>query len=343
MTPFKLNVFFAFFAYAGNGGISCEHPGLRVWFAKLMRALDKDERIGRMMEKTFMDTPITMTRNGAVMKAREFKADVLVMIDSDMEPDLYLGRHPTARPFFQSSFDFLYKHYQRGPCAIFAPYCGPPPHPTYGGMECVYMFRWTDVESGTENPLFALQKFSREDAAMRSGFEQVDAAPTGLSMFDMRMFELTEPKDTRDKPWFYYEWTDKYQQAKGSTEDVTATRDMALACQVKHGYNGVYSNWDAWAGHMKTKCVGKPVVFHGDTVASKFVKAVQDNFSRDERIVDWGAGDDGASHPEDNMAARIGWPGKDQEEDCLLDPANLAAERLSVAAAAKELNGQFSE
>lgn len=340
----KLTVFFAFFAYAGNGGIACEHPSLRRWFAQTYHRAKSDPRIQNVHEGTFTDTPITMTRNASVMKAREVGADVLVMIDSDMWVDKYIGRSLTAKPFFESSFDFLYKHFERGPCAVFAPYCGPPPDPTGGGMECVYMFRWTDIESDTEQPQFALQKYTREDAALRCGFEPVGAAPTGVCMFDMRMFKLTEPRDKKDAPWFYYEWTDKFQQAKGSTEDVTATRDMALQCWITHGYNGIYANWDAWAGHMKSKCVGKPNIFHGDTVSSKFVKAVRDNYARAERVIDVGAGEnDGiAAPPEENIAKRMGWTGKQPDvhaED--IDPANRIAELEMVKAAAAELNGNI--
>jgi hypothetical protein len=258
----KFNVGIVTFSYGGNGGISSEVPDIREWMVPLVASISRDERIDNIRIWNLADTPITMTRNRAVMQAREHKVDVLLMIDSDMKPDLYAG-HPDAKPFFQTSFDFLVNHYPKGPVVIGAPYCGPPP------VECVYVFRWNNMASENPNPDFQLEMYDRHTAVKMAGIQECAALPTGLIMYDMRAFDLTEPKQEGDKPWFYYEWKDHHAAEKASTEDVTMTRDLSLVGTQKLGYNPVFCNWDAWAGHWKPKCVGKPQVIAAEGVSHK--------------------------------------------------------------------------
>src|ERR1700686_4345856 len=100
MTPAKLNVFFAFYPYGGNGATSSEHPNIRNWFAKTVAWCKQDQRVGEIVTRDFSDTPITMTRNRSVLDARKAGADILVMIDSDQELDLYSGIEDNAKDFF---------------------------------------------------------------------------------------------------------------------------------------------------------------------------------------------------------------------------------------------------
>lgn len=258
----KFNVGFVTFSYGGNGGISSEVPDIREWMTPLMVEIARDPRIGQIRVWNLADTPITMTRNRAVLQAREYGIDVLVMVDSDMKPDLYAG-HSDAKPFFQSSFNFLVDHYAKGPVVIGAPYCGPPP------VECVYVFRWNNMASENPNPDFQLEMYDRHTAVKLGGIQECAALPTGLIMYDMRVFDLTEPKKEGDKPWFYYEWKTLHQAEKASTEDVTMTRDLSLVGTQVLGYNPVFANWDSWAGHWKPKCVGKPQVISADGVSHK--------------------------------------------------------------------------
>lgn len=264
MTPRKLKLFVASFAYGGNGGVACEVPQIRKWWYKLLTDASRDERISDVQYGDFNDTPITMMRNRAVMQAKELGADVILLIDSDNVPDMYhpwMCRQPdpSAKPFFQTSFDFLYDQYDRGPVMVGAPYCGPPPD------EYTYVFEFTTRESLDPNHAWKIDMIRREDSARRAGIQFVAAIATGLLMIDMRVFEHLKP------PYFFYEYTDQYQQAKASTEDVVFTRNANL-----HVYNAikrecVFCNWDAWAGHWKPKLVGKPMVqalegLHGDLV-----------------------------------------------------------------------------
>jgi len=275
----KFKVGFCTFSYGGNGGISSEVPDIREWMAPLLSEIKADPRISEVKVWNLADTPITMTRNRAVLMAREYGCDVLVMIDSDMKPDLYAGASD-AKPFFQSSFDYLVSHYVDGPVVIGAPYCGPPP------VENVYVFRWQSQQSEHAGPDFQLEQYDRSTAAKMAGIQECAALPTGLIMYDMRIFALTEPKDADSKPWFYYEFSDKYAAHKSSTEDVTMTRDLALAGVQKWGYNPVLCNWDAWAGHWKPKCVGKPHILSAKDVSSKLVEAVEGDFDPSTKLVD---------------------------------------------------------
>lgn len=259
----QFNVGFCTFSYGGNGGISSEVPDIREWMVPLIAKLSRDERIKDIRLWNLADTPITMTRNRSVIMAREAKVDVLVMVDSDVKPDMLVGADSSAKPFFQSSFDFLLAHYAKGPCVIGAPYCGPPP------KEDVYVFRWQNMQSNNANPDYQLEMYDRHTAAKMTGIQECAALPTGLIMYDIRAFSLTEPKTSDDKPWFYYEWKDKFCADKASTEDVTQTRDLSFVGTQQLGYNPLFCNWDAWTGHWKPKCVGKPQVISASGISDK--------------------------------------------------------------------------
>lgn len=318
MEPRKLNVLVATFPYAGNGGIASQTDEVADWLVTTFLKAHDDPRVGWIEKEKFSDTPIPMTRNRAILHAREIGADVLVMVDSDMFPDqeLMLG-NPRAVPFWDAAFNCLYDHYEKGPLVIGAPYCGPPPN------EVVYVFKWTNKESDHANLDFQIDKYSRDEAQQMSGIHECAALPTGLIMYDMRIFELTSPQSKqrdlverivepfRDQPlrpgdleriaqhaivvhekaeasWFYYEWKDVYQSEKASTEDVTATRDMAFHGMLQLGYNPIRCAWDSWAGHWKTKCVTKPRVLTMDQVAPKYRRAALSQFHESDRIVDVG-------------------------------------------------------
>lgn len=276
MVPRKLNVMIARFPYGGVGSSSLEIPDIGDWLVEITLEMKDDPRIGEVIPWRISDTPISMCRNRAVQVAKANGADVLLMIDSDNVPDYELKRGtPGAKPFWKTAFDFLYSHYEKGPAVIAAPYCGPPPH------ENVYVFHITNRESEHASADFEVAQFSRHEAADRTGIEQVAALPTGLILFDVRAFDILPP------PWFYYEFTDKFESHKASTEDVTATRDMMFHVHLEHGYLPLYVAWDCWAGHVKPKIVGKPQLITADQVSKKLVDAArlgQDSKSRTQVV-----------------------------------------------------------
>ncbi len=217
-----------------------------------------------------------MTRNQSVQKARSVKSDVLVMIDSDMAPDYLIGRDSLAKPFWDVAFNFLYERYDSGPVVVAAPYCGPPP------VENVYIMEWRSFESDNPNPQFKMEMIGRESAAIRSGIGEAAATGTGLIMYDMRLFDLIEP------PYFYYEWKDKTESEKSSTEDISNTRDVSLIWADKLGYNPVFVAWDSWAGHWKPKCVGKPQLIYANEVGKKLRQAYDRGIDANDKLIEIG-------------------------------------------------------
>lgn len=246
----KVDVMIARFPYGGS-----EDSDVTDWLAKTVIGMKKDQRIGEIYNVKFNDTPITMTRNLAVKAAQAHRADILVMIDSDMSPDMI----PQAQPFWDSTFDFMLAHH--GPCMVAAPYCGPPPE------ELCYVFEWT---RHTDEPSagIAINMIPRNSAANRVGFEQVNCLPTGLIAIDMRVFEGKKLVP----PYFDYEYKDPpFNTEKSTTEDCFFTRNATLA-GIK-----VYCNWYSWAGHWKRKRVGPPSVLTNDAVREMYRKAVATN------------------------------------------------------------------
>jgi hypothetical protein len=297
----KLNVLIFFPAYGGNGGISSEHPDIRQWAVETILKMKADPRVGQIFEYTVADTPITMTRNRAVVEARRRGAHVLIMVDSDQSPNKHRN-DPGFKPFWDVAFTEIYNHYQAGPLVIGAPYCGPP-----DGSENVYVFQWDDLGDRASETCVQLNQYTRAQAAIMSGVQECAALPTGLIMYDMRAFDLIEPtgrerrliledvqagklsieKAARElhQGWFYYEWTDQTASEKASTEDVTNTRDISLAGMRVLGYNPVRCAWDSWVGHHKPWNVGKPKRTTVEQISSMFAHAVENGDSIRERIV----------------------------------------------------------
>ena len=118
MVPAKLKVHFAFFPYGGCGGTAQEHPSIRSWWGEMTPKLLADERVEGFTYLDYVDTPITMTRNAAVIDAQKLGADLIMMVDSDQNPNLYVGQDPRAKPFWESSFDFLYERHRQGKATV---------------------------------------------------------------------------------------------------------------------------------------------------------------------------------------------------------------------------------
>lgn len=294
----KLNVFVGFPSYGGNGGISSEVPDIREWWVDTYLKMKADPRVGKVVSYTVGDTPVTMVRNRFVRLAREQGCHLLMMVDSDQSPDKH-KHEPWYKPFWDVAFDEIYRHYQHGPLVIGAPYCGPP-----GAGENVYVFNFDNYGDYGNESAIKLNQYTRNQAARMSGVQPVAALPTGMILFDMRAFSLIEPTALSQRQvleavkdgsmsiadaerahcqgWFYYEWKDGYASEKASTEDVTVTRDIALAGQVRLGYNPLRCAWDSWIGHYKPWNVGKPQPYCVENVAKSLRNAVEEDRRIDE-------------------------------------------------------------
>jgi hypothetical protein len=299
----KLNVFIGIPSYGGNGGIASEHPDIREWHTQTILQMKQDERIGEIFSETVNDTPITMVRNSFVKKARAAGAHLLLMVDSDQAPNIHADE-PWFKPFWPTAFDEIYRHYGKGPLVIGAPYGGPPPY------ENVYVFRFENQMNGNFSPV-RLEQFTRTEAEKLAGITEVAALPTGMILFDMRIFDITEPSErsrrqvlfdlyqnriTVDEAeyllhegWFYYEWKDGYAAEKASTEDVVSTRNLGLAAATVLGYNPLRCSWDSWIGHWKPYCVKRPRNMKVEHIAANFRHAVQmdDRLGEEIREVDF--------------------------------------------------------
>src|SRR5262249_10242601 len=185
----QFNVMFARFPGLFSNG-QAEQPDVTDWLVQTVIKAKSDPRIKSVMNFRKADTPIPMVRNECIERAQEKGADILVMVDSDMAPDLYLGRDRNARPFWDTTLEFVLDH--AGPCVVAPPSCGPAPH------ENVYVFRWASHQSDHPNPDNRLEAYTREEAAGLTGIRRAAALPTGLIMIDMRAIEAIKP------PYFYY-------------------------------------------------------------------------------------------------------------------------------------------
>ena len=303
MKPAQLSVMAGFLAYGGNGGVATLLPEIMFWWTKVCAEMAKDDRISRIVAKKFGDVPLTMERNRMVRVAKDLACDVLLMIDSDNVPDLYDGALPEAKPFWQTSFDFLYERKMRSvPSVIAAPYCGPPPHPVKGGCENVYVFHGDVLEGDVDRSLCRLTGYSREHASQMRGIQPMAAGPTGCILYSLDALDVMPVhKYTQEEillqykrdeisaeracrllnmqSWFFYEYTNGEQTEKASTDDVTNTREIQMAGLVHYKEPIVFCNWDAWAGHYKPKCVGKPLSVCVEHINNLYREAVEQNVS----------------------------------------------------------------
>jgi hypothetical protein len=250
----KARIHIATFVYRDQ-----KNPELRRWLAQAVMKLAKHPQIGGVSEKVYDDTPIPMTRNEAMADAQADGSDLLLMVDDDMIPDWRLNTKrgpidPTAKPFLDVALPFVLQH--EGPCCVGAPYCGPPP------IENVYVFKPTNWRGSNPNHDVGVNQFTREEAAQRTGIEEVFALPTGVYLIDMRCVANLA------FPHFQYEYSDPRQIKKATTEDVYFSRNLAVA--------GVpqYCAWDCWAGHIKPIVVDKPELLTMDAVRDTYRAAI---------------------------------------------------------------------
>jgi hypothetical protein len=231
--PDKLKIGIALFSY--NGTASAH---LAKWIHDSTKVLNAHARVESVDVITLEGYPITRLRNKACHVAYSEGIDFLLMLDDDMRPDIEVQSDPEAKPFFPSVLDFMLAH--DGPCIVGAPYCAAPPN-----ERCIVMK--LEPLANTDAILPAkMMAYSRREAAVAKGFEEVPALPTGVMMIDCRALRALVP------PYFQYEYKSSLELELASTEDVYFTRNMAFA--------GVpnYVAWDSWAGHEKKIVVRKP-------------------------------------------------------------------------------------
>ncbi len=277
----KVKVLIALFAYSGNGGIPGTIPEVAVWLAETATMLAKDERVANVATITLCDTPITMTRNRAIKMAQSGGFDMLLMLDSDNEPDGYYGKCPNAKRFMDVGFTFAYDRLTQGkPTVIAAPYCGPPPHPIGGGEgEVPYLFEWMNDSSEEKVFGYRLHRLNRNEAARMTGIKPIAALPTGVCLFTTNAFE------GMSVPYFAYEMNADHTD-KLSTEDVYATRNISLFWHSKINEDVVFAACDSWALHHKVKKVGRPELLSVNAVHQDLQSRYLESAGYGERLAE---------------------------------------------------------
>jgi len=326
----------AIYAYGGNGGVSSVIPELMVWWGKAYNRLLNDPRVETVVVGIYSDTPVYMTRNLAVREAKEAGCDMLLMLDSDNEPDAYYGKDPSAKLFLDEAFTFAFDRLKQGiPTVIAAPYCGPPPHPINrpgisDGGEVPYLFQWTNVETNGLDSGWKQEMLTRREAEKLAGIHPMSSLPTGCCLFTTNIF------DGPPKPFFDYEH-DKDKCEKRGTEDCFATRNLSVYWKIKKGYDVCFAACNSWALHNKPKRVGKPRVATLEIVAEEMREALNCNTSiQDEkRIVDY------TSNLPDHIGRR-GQTLRHDQNEVYLSPEDLEEARVLMERE-KETGSQYAD
>lgn len=207
--------------------------------------------------------PVDMVRNRIAKYAVDHDIDVIIMVDNDMGPDMV----DPSKQFVPSSFEFLRARYEEGPSVIVAPACTAPPE------ERPVIGRWRTLAKGSQ---YALDLYTREEAAAKTGIQPEDVAGLGLCMIDCRVFTGFDVKTEEGwkrialrPPWFHFEWDSEFHTNFITGEDTSFTRDVA-AMGHRYGIPILYVNWDCWALHYKLTPVGKPGLVDYQTLRGLF-------------------------------------------------------------------------
>lgn len=264
-------------------GRESEHPASADWAWRTYEKAKADPRVSEVLMWRQSDTPITMVRNLCVRDALSAKVDVLVMVDSDMQPDC----EPDGKPFWDTTFEFWWAR-RHAPMVIGAPYVGPPP------INNIYVFQFENYNN-YDGDKCHLPQYTRSEAGLMMGISRCGALPTGVIFYGnlsgCMKLSADDPgyglPPTKDKGWFYYEWRDEACAEKASTEDVTNTRDIGLLLSTSNIQDaGVYCNWDAWAGHVKPQVQRKPRPVTVDDVGESLRNGWASQLTANTRMVE---------------------------------------------------------
>lgn len=225
-----------------------EHPHVTDWCIDTAIAAVRDTRVQEFSKWWHIGTPVDVLRNAAVAEAKTRKAHILLMIDSDMQPDHENEQLPSLAAFWTSSFEFFCSHWSHGPCVIGIPYMQSYTQPAAYGL--------AKIGNGPET-MYDLTHLSPAEAIRATGITEVPVVGTGLVMIDMRAFEPFVSRWSQERtelalPYFYYTYLDKARTKIKNTEDI-----VFCANAFEAGLP-IYCNWDAWSVHWKYVAVCKP-------------------------------------------------------------------------------------
>lgn len=250
--PAKVNLLVNVFTYD-------ETMGARVaaYIQSIPPSVASHPRVDAVVSSYTHGYPTSRCRNAACKRAKQDGFHYLLMLDDDMWPDLLVGSDPGAKPFLPTALNHALNFGR--PCIVAAPYCGGPPEQRVMVMKNVCYA--PDLPDGMG---FKLSSYTRDEAAVQVGIQQVSALPTGVMLVDLRVLDIVPP------PWFAYEYSDApFDSELASTEDVVFTRN-ADWLQIPQ-----FVAWDSWAGHCKRYVTGKPRLSPVDNIPLSIHRAYE--------------------------------------------------------------------
>src|SRR5579885_1981421 len=185
--------------------------------------------------------PTNVARNKIIDLCQERRVDICFMADADSAP-------PAG--WFKAAFLFLAGHH--GPAVIGCPYvCG-------GPEQRVQVFEWQSPGNHAQTS-FALKHVNREDAARRTGIQEVANVGTHCVAYKVSCFDVI------DRPYYSYTF-DAAQTEVLDTEEVSCHRRLHLAGVP------VYVSWDHWSSHFKEERHDKPWLVGRDKVEQTYLE-----------------------------------------------------------------------
>lgn len=256
MTREKFKLAVALFCYGGSSCATWNRPEITNWLVDAALWMEKDPRIEYLGMVPVDKTPLSFGRNVAFKEAIRNGADFLLMLDNDMGFDSRLGVDERAKPFLPTAVNFLIEGYHRGPRVV----CGPYMCLTEDAGSCIHAYRTMrrlGIDPADPHDLEQVQ-VSRHEAAISTGFEPMASCIMGMSLSDVRVYDLLGPTG------FHHQYDDHHEVRVG-TEDLLGTGEMVLAANAAGLPHPVWMNWDSWSAHYKVMKIDKPLPLELDT------------------------------------------------------------------------------
>ncbi len=210
-----------------------ERAEIGTWLVEVVSVSITDPEVKRIVEDVVhipvSQVPTDVARNKLVKACQQNDIDILFMVDDDASP---------PESWFKTALQFLVK--QKQPAVIGCPYvCG-------GINQEVQVFRFASPGNHPQQS-FTLSHYPREEAARKTGIEQVPNIGTHCVAYDMRVFEAL------DTPYYAYTLNEDH-------TGVIETEDTN--CHRKLYFKGVpiFVSWDHWAIHWKLAGHDRPFV-----------------------------------------------------------------------------------
>lgn len=211
-----------------------DHWDIGTFFLSLAAQLSQFGPV-KFMDMKACGFPIDIARSKLCTDALAREADFLLMVDDDMTPDCHLGVYDWAKPFMPTSMQYMMDH---SDCAL----VGAPAIVPAMGYRANAFF----PSESANRIVLSNRAFSAE----RRGIEPVFSIGSGMILIQVECLKKMQ------QPWFIFIGDDETNTQIVQGEDVR----FGLAAR-EVGYY-VACNWDAWAGHNKLVCYGKPGFDH---------------------------------------------------------------------------------